>query len=295
MTEPLLTILTPAYNRRHLLPRLYESILRQDVPEGSFEWLVIDDGSTDDTATYLSELAESHPGFIRFETTPNGGKHRALNRGAILARGEWVMVVDSDDWLFDDAVCTALSETNSLRNDPTVALIAGLLAIENGFLQNEFAVQENPCRFTDWISAQPKFDFCPIFRANVLKEHPFPEVPGENFMAESWQYHRVAHSYLTMFVNKYVVHAEYQPDGLSTKNTLLRMRSPISAMLVYEEIARSLLPSRFRGRAALNFWRYRWHAWWEAKQVPETISPPIGWLLPAGILFLHDLWSTRGS
>ncbi len=97
----MITIFTPVYNRAHTMNQLYQSLLRQT--SFNFEWIIVDDGSTDHTA----ELVEGwrnikNPFFIGFLQQDNGGKHRAINKGVQLAKGEAFFIVDSDDYLTDE-------------------------------------------------------------------------------------------------------------------------------------------------------------------------------------------------
>lgn len=97
----MLTIFTPTFNRAHTLPRLYESLLKQT--DHNFEWLIVDDGSKDDTEEIVKTFSEEH--FkIRYIKQENGGKHIATNVGLKSAQGDLFTVLDSDDWFYPDAV-----------------------------------------------------------------------------------------------------------------------------------------------------------------------------------------------
>ena len=114
----LITVFTPTYNRARLLSRLYESLKAQTYQ--SFEWIIVDDGSTDNTEAVIDSLLErpSEYGFsLRYFKQQNGGKHRAINRGVQEARGELFFIADSDDYLPDDSfVKVAKKYLLNLRN-----------------------------------------------------------------------------------------------------------------------------------------------------------------------------------
>ena len=97
-----ITIITPTYNRAILLKRLYESLKNQT--NYDFEWLIVDDGSTDDTQTVIQEFEKENLIAIQSLRQDNGGKHRALNRGIARVNTELIFIVDSDDYLPKDAV-----------------------------------------------------------------------------------------------------------------------------------------------------------------------------------------------
>ena len=118
----MLTIFTPTYNRAYILPKLYESLREQSCHD--LEWIIIDDGSTDDTRLLVEGwIGASNPFPIRYHRQPNGGKHRAINRGVELARGDFFFIVDSDDRLPSDAVETVVRETERISDDATLSLI----------------------------------------------------------------------------------------------------------------------------------------------------------------------------
>lgn len=97
------TVFTPTYSRGHALPRLYQSLCRQTLQD--FEWLVVDDGSTDGTEELLASIQSRHEGFPNTVLrTRNRGKHRAVNAGVAAAAVDLFFIVDSDDFLPDDAL-----------------------------------------------------------------------------------------------------------------------------------------------------------------------------------------------
>lgn len=98
-----ITVFTPTYNRGYCLERLFRSLLNQTFTD--FEWLIIDDGSIDNTEELVKDFQESCKDFpIIYKKTENGGKHRAINRGMSLVNGEIILFMDSDDWLRNDAL-----------------------------------------------------------------------------------------------------------------------------------------------------------------------------------------------
>ena len=126
MKYPFITILTPTYNRASLLPRLFDSLLRQT--NKAFEWIVVDDGSTDDTREVVANLKEKCGGAfpMGYVYKANGGKHMAINIGAERARGELLFIADSDDLLIDDALETVENSWHDISDDKSFAGIAGL-------------------------------------------------------------------------------------------------------------------------------------------------------------------------
>ncbi|NCO87084.1 MAG: glycosyltransferase family 2 protein [Rhodobacterales bacterium] len=255
---PQLTVLTPTYNRRHLLERVYASLLAQDAPAGSFEWLVIDDGSTDGTEGHIAGLVAQAPFPVRVVRQENGGKCSALNLGARLAQGRWIAVLDSDDQFLPAAV--------RLVCDSMPAAEAGGCAIifaQSTFVNRparQFALVQNPWRYSAWVRSRDKFDCLPVLLTTQMREYPYPLFPDEKFMAEGWQYLQIDKTFRTLFITTPVILCEYNDDGLSAQSRKLRMASPNNAMSNYAAEWQADLGWRLRLRAAVNFWRFHFHA-----------------------------------
>lgn len=288
-TSPQVTILTPTWNRRHLLPRLYDSLVAQQAPHGSFEWLVVDDGSTDGTSDWLANLIPGAPFPIRVIRQENGGKCRAINIGVGFCHGDWLFILDSDDKLLPEALTKILNCISTYGNRD-IAVIFGLMRFTGKENQNTFK-QEFTGRFEDWANSGQLFDTAQIFRIDVLRQFPFPVADQEKFMSESWLFHKIDRLLPSRFTNIYLTEAEYQLDGLSAKSVLIRAQAPISAMRVYSAQLDSNLKILLKIRAAVNFWRYYFHALRGGRGISEVVSNK--WylaLIPFGFLmFLHDL------
>ena len=127
----MITILTPTYNRRYILGNLYNSLKRQTCY--NFEWVIIDDGSEDDTESMVREWIASSNNFpIRYYYKENGGQHTALNKGIQIAEGFMIMIVDSDDYLADDAVGRILYWEETIKKLDGFAGVSGLRAHFDG-------------------------------------------------------------------------------------------------------------------------------------------------------------------
>jgi glycosyltransferase involved in cell wall biosynthesis len=279
-----LTIFTPTHNRAALLPRLFRSIAQQVLPGTAVEWLVIDDGSSDDTPAQLATFAAERPDLVRHLRVPNGGKHRAINRAAHAARGDWVLIVDSDDLLAVGALADILRTLGHWHPRDHVGVLRGLRrfpARRQG--QPHFRVPRNPGSHAEWISTQPGFDTVEVIRRSALLAHPFPEHAGERFMAESWLWHTLDASHEVHFVDRAWVDGFYQEGGLTARSRSVRVEAPLGAMDVYTAIYRSGARWSIRARAAINWWRYRFHA--RPHHEDGDDQPAVsGWFAPAGWL-----------
>lgn len=292
--KPKLTIFTPTWNRADLLPRLFQSIRSQVDADGIVEWLVIDDGSTDDTQAVLAAFAKERPDLVRNLRVENGGKHRAINRASHESRGDWIMVVDSDDALVGGAITNVLKLIAQFDGVKEIGLIRGLCSFpEIERSDHSFQTARNPCRHWEWVSSQKPFDSAQVFRRSALAMHPFPEFDGEHFMAEAWLYHSMDSTHKVLFINNVWVNCWYQTNGLSRNALQVRLQSPRSTMLVYSVILNSPSDCKTVSRASANWWRYWFHANEPAlKSVkrPRWLFALFGW-----ILYRRDLIRLRQS
>lgn len=114
MDEQLITVFTPTYNRAYILNNLYESLKRQT--SKSFEWIIVDDGSVDMTESLVNEWLKNDNLFpIKYVKKVNEGKHIAINVGVEQAKGDWFLIVDSDDYLYDDAIEKVIKWTHDIK------------------------------------------------------------------------------------------------------------------------------------------------------------------------------------
>lgn len=290
--KPKLTIFTPAWNRADLLPRLFRSIADQVPADGSVEWLVIDDGSTDDTPEVLAQFASERPDLVRFRRVENGGKHRAINRAAHEARAEWIMLVDSDDAVAEGAIVDVLQQVARYDGDERIGLIRGLKGFpEQGGARFSFNRAGTSLQHWQWISSQAAFDSAEAVRRTALRAHPFPEYEGERFMAESWLWHALDSTHQLVCVNSVWVDCWYQEGGLSANALRVRLKSLRSTMDVYKVIAESPARRGIRARASINGWRYRLHARREGLVPVPTF--PWSYMFPGWLLSLRDRFLLR--
>ena len=251
MTEPLLTILTPTWNRRHLLPRLYESLVSQIEGAAEFEWVVVDDGSTDGTETYLRELTAAAAFPVKVIRQENGGKHRALNRSIAQVSTAWLVIVDSDDWLLPGGLARALESIRTCDKDPRVnAIISPRDFGPRATVHYEIC--DKTLNFAEWLRDQPKGDTSIVMRSDMLRDYPFPEFDGERFVAESSVWSRAFRDGGILLSNKRVVAAEYQINGLSSRSLVIRCQSPLGCLFTYQEQINARLYGLQEKKSKLN-------------------------------------------
>lgn len=248
----MITILTPTYNRANTLPKLYKSLI--DQTNHNFEWLVIDDGSTDSTEILVNKYQESAPFNINYFKKENGGKHSALNLGFNKAKKEWIFIVDSDDWLKSNTIEQFYYEIQSLTDE--FNSISILKIYEDGrIIGNKFPNNINT--YLDRIYNNILGDKADLIRKKALEGFSFPEYTGENFMAESPIFIWLGSRGKTKFINFGGYICKYLEGGLSDNSIINRHRCFNSSLFVYETQYNAFHTFKLKSKAAINWWRFR--------------------------------------
>ena len=292
LDQPLLTIVTPTRDRAHLLPRLMQSFMAAGYSGTDVEWVIVDDGSTDDTQLVIAEFAPHCPVPLRVLCQPHGGKHRALNMAFHEARGQWCAIIDSDDRLAPGGL-RAIKETAEAAE--TRGAIGALMAVDvlNRTAQHRFAVDDRCLTYEELLNTGDTFD-CTLMLRRGAELQAFPEIPSENFLAESALILSQGHDSRWLTSNLSAVLVEYQADGLSARMLEVRMHSPLGSARLYRDLNELSLPPLLRARVLANFGRFWWHALL-AHRKPPWPGRPLCWMaVPLGLPFaLFDHWSVR--
>lgn len=254
----LVTIATPTFNRAHLLPRLYQSLCNQSCKD--FEWLIVDDGSQDETESVVAGFIVEGKIDIRYVKKENGGKHTAVNLAAKEAKGELFFIVDSDDWLPSNSIEDVTKAYQKVSDNHDIAGVCGLDMYEDGTMIGNGLPKDEVIASPQDIRSRWKVigDMKEVFRTSVIREFPFPEIPDEKFCSEALIWNRIGRRYRLCYFNKPIYTVEYQPDGLTAAITRARMFSPIATMMTYSEWFEDDIPLIQKIKMALNYWRFRY-------------------------------------
>lgn len=280
----IITVFTPTYNRAHLLPRLYESLKAQTCKD--FEWLIVDDGSTDRTELVVKDFIADNKIPIHYFKQENGGKHRAINHGVKEAQGELFFIVDSDDKLPPNSIKKTTFYYKQIKNDSRFAGISGLRFYFDGHqVGGDQPFDIIDCNMLDIrYHYHFKGDMAEVLRTDVMREFPFPEHHGERFCPEALVWNRISQKYIIRYFHENIYDCEYQPDGLTSKIIRIRMESPVASVMHYKELNSYNIPFKQKVKAAINYWRF--HACvHKGKKVPKLPWYWI-WCQPLGF-FMH--------
>lgn len=225
----LLTVVTPTYNRCGHLKKLYESLENQMSKD--FIWLIVDDGSVDDTRNVINDIKQDSSFPIEYLYKTNGGKHTALNLAIDNVNTELFFIVDSDDVLTPDAIQTICTDWEKYRSYSLcgISYLRGYddaHAIGDLFPKN-YLIDS----FTDVRVRQHVWgDKAEVWVTRYLKKYRFPEYKGERFLVESWMWLQVSDLADMLFVNKVIYLTEYLQGGLTQSGRKLRIRCPQGGM-----------------------------------------------------------------
>jgi glycosyltransferase involved in cell wall biosynthesis len=254
----MITIFTATYNRAHLLPILYHSLLAQEIKD--FEWIVGDDGSSDGTDELIRSYQQEGLINIRYFVQENAGKHIAFNNGVRMAEGELFCNLDSDDKLVNGAVRTIIKEWNILKESKNIDEFAGMAG--NKIYSDGTTVGTVPdYDVLDTTIIDYRFirrmegDKMEIFRTELLKQFPFPE-NGERFCPEALVWNRIGSKYKFRFFNKVLYEGEYLSGGLTEKIITIRKKSPQNSSVYYSELSGYDIPFAEKIKAGINYWRF---------------------------------------
>lgn len=222
-----ITVFTPTYNRGYIIGKLYRSLQEQTFRE--FEWLVIDDGSSDNTEELFSVWKTEPNDFpIRYYKVPNGGKHRAINQATDLAHGQLFFIVDSDDYLIEDALEMIIKWEQTLTNKERFCGISG----NRGRSKNEYWGTTFEGEYIDATTLQRNEhkitgDKAEVFYTDILRKYKFEEFEGEKFLTEATVWNRMAYDgYKIRWFNKTIYINEYLEDGLTQNMKTIFANNP---------------------------------------------------------------------
>jgi glycosyltransferase involved in cell wall biosynthesis len=279
-----------------LLQRAYESLVRQTCQD--FEWLVVDDGSTDNTVEVVERLLAEGKIRGRCLRKSNGGKHTALNLAVREARGSLFTVIDSDDWFDPHGLERMFAQWQQVpvEERPKFKGVCGHFAYTSGeIVGDRFPSDVLIADDLDLLlNYQVEGDKIGCTRIEVMREFPFPEdltKPVEHsviYISESIVWHRMGRKYPTRFVNEVFAIKEYQRGGITDRGRIIQAENSKATLLYISEIIGSgrRLPAWYAFKSYSNYIRYSLH---EQLSLRDQIArEPAKWLflacLPVGFL-----------
>ncbi len=238
---PKITIHTATYNRAYILPQAYESLKLQS--SNDFEWIITDDGSSDNTEKLVEEWKKEDNGFpIIYNKLTHVGIPRALNSGVNLASAEWFMMLDSDDYFLPETIEKAIVWLDEITDNPNyVGIGFGKCTPDGKYMGKGKTPKIDPkIGYVDATNIERKkydldIEMCEVTRVELLKKYPFVYWKTEAYAPEQINYNQIA-----MAGFKYRWHpeclnvCEYQPDGQTRDNRIVK-NNPMGFAMMYNQ------------------------------------------------------------
>lgn len=234
----MITVFTPSYNREKELKDLYNSLLKQK--KANFEWLIVDDGSKDNTKEMVEKLQKENKININYIYKENGGKQSAYNKGLDNAKGEIFLCIDSDDVFMDDVLSKIEKDFEKIKDNEYIggiAYVQSYISDKKKIIGTKFPIDEMvDTYFNIYHKHKVIGDKLIVLKTNVAKEYYFPLIKGEKFVPEALIFNRISLKYKFKCINKIMACKEYLENGYSNNYFNLVKRNPKGNMLYFEEL-----------------------------------------------------------
>ena len=280
-----LTVFTPTYNRGNNLIQLYNSLIEQQSRD--FEWLIVDDGSKDNTADVVMKFKQENKISIKYIYQENKGKHCAFNNAIENANSEIFICVDSDDYLEKGSIEIILQEYKKIENIDNICGIAGLCRDKkNNVIGGKY---KDELLLSDTIEIRDKYKKPgepEVYKNSILKKYRFEEFDNEKFITEAVLFDKLTSVYKVKYINKVLMVKEYLVGGLTDNQLKIRLDSIQGTIYYYNQ--RIKLSHRLRGRlkASINYSRFCLHNN-EYRRIYKSNSPFVTiCVLPIAIIMI---------
>lgn len=252
----MITVFTPTYNRSKTLSRLYQSLIGQT--DKNFEWLIIDDGSTDNTEEVVRGFIAEGKLDINYVKRENWGLSQTINQGVDLAKGDIFFRIDSDDFATLDSIELINKNWHIVEADEK---LCGLV-----FLKESLVSSQSPYSpFTDNFRTnffdfrniyKGKGDMAEVVRTDVLKKYKLPKFGDEKFCPEGLMWNRIALDYDAVYIPKVIYRFEYIEDGFTQNVRRNLRRNPKGISTFFSEIFDHKTRFPYFLKNSISYWRY---------------------------------------
>lgn len=235
--KPLLTIFTPTYNRELHLDKLYESLLKQKT--SNFVWLVVDDGSIDNTQSLIRTWMDEKKIDIKYVYQENSGKMIAHNKGVELCETDLFLCLDSDDQLTPNAINDIeenVKKTKLLENDELSGLIFPKIMLNKNESFSKSGMKTTLYDLYNQYSYSGETAL--LYKTEILRKYPFKLYPGEKFLSEAYVYYQIDDQYHMIYINKGIEICAYQEDGYSQNINKLIRANPNGFAIFFNDLSK---------------------------------------------------------
>lgn len=259
----IVTIFTPTYNRAHSIEKVYNSLCCQT--NKNFEWLLINDGSTDSTDAVINHFISTHDKSfpIRYIKKINEGLMRTINQAIDLAEGEFFCRLDSDDYALPTLVQLIIENAHFIRGKEDLCSIAFLSQKMDGII-NGYHPFSKPTRsnFTEYRDKYNAIgDRSEVMKTDVLRKYKFPEFINEKFCPEGLVWNRIAQKYDAIYIPMPIYVKGENEDSITSQIYFhLKKNCKGTTLYYYEIIINKKLSFRYRFINTIKYYRYAFFA-----------------------------------
>lgn len=208
-----ISVLTPTYNRANLLGKLYESLIKNSKYDIEIEWLIMDDGSTDDTKIIIKKYIEENKIEIKYFEQENQGKMVSINKLVEKATGDLIVDCDSDDYFTEDAFKIINEEYKKNKNENNIYGLCFLKYDQDGKNMGNNFKNKKTTMFDLYFKEGETGEKAIVFFSSIRKQYKHELEHNERFVTEARMYHKLDEKYKMICINKPIMICEYQKEG----------------------------------------------------------------------------------
>lgn len=291
----MITVFTATYNRANYLNTLYKSLLNQKYK--NFEWLIVDDGSTDGTDELIKKHITEEKINIRYYSQENRGKYKCINKGIDLAKGDLFFIVDSDDFISNDALEKIMLWVQQLKKEDNFKDFIGVAGLKVNYNNNNMIVgTTHKFNYLDATTLEYRYkykikgDKAEVFFLSELKKYKFPIIDeSEKFQTEAIIFNKMAQDGKKIrWYNDEIYYCEYLEDGLTMNSYKRRIENWNGYVYYYNQIINCEIPYIEKIRELSNYYRFGLNKYSLSKlnkSIKSNILPII--CIPLGLIYFN--------
>ncbi|MDR7000600.1 glycosyltransferase family 2 protein [Neobacillus niacini] len=249
----LITVFTPTFNRAYCLHKCYQSLVRQTSKD--FIWLIIDDGSTDNTAELVNSWIKENTIEIRYHWQENQGMHGAHNTAYEIINTELNVCIDSDDYMPGEAIEKIKSFWEKYRNDKVSGIIGLDASPDERIIGTKLPSNlETSTLFDLYYKHGVSGDKKLVYRTELTRKYPYPIFKNEKYVGLAYKYYMLDRKFEMLLMNEVLCYVEYLPDGSSLNMFNQYRKNPRGFAFYRKELMKlPFTSSTFKFRQAIHF------------------------------------------
>lgn len=233
-----ISILTATYNRAHDLERLYTSLVINSNSNIEYEWLIMDDGSTDKTKLIIDNFIKQNIIKIEYHYQENQGKMSAINNLMKFVTGDVIIECDSDDYFVTGAFDIINKNIDKLLSDETVYALAFLKKNESGKIDGTEFIEDNhrSDMFSLYYKEKMTGEKILVYKTEIRKKYKHILEADEKFVTEFRMYNKIDEDYDVICINEAIIIGDYKNDGYVKNKKRVFELAPLGFYEYFKEI-----------------------------------------------------------